>query len=78
MKKLIVIVFAICLAFMASCTEEFFGEKGIVTKVEYSGTKYIYKVEVRHASFFHGGYVLNTNHLYHVGDTIVIAGKKYR
>lgn len=78
MKKLIVIVFAIFLVFMASCTEEFFGENGVVTKVEYGGKKYLYNVEVRHSSVFHGGYILHTNHLYQVGDTIVIAGKKYR
>lgn len=85
MKKIIVIVFAICLISMASCSrEKFYGEYGIVIKVEYntynggSSGKYIYDVKVRHPSSIHNVYGIKTNHLYQVGDTIVIAGKKYR
>lgn len=85
MKKLIAIVFAICLAFLAtSCKEIFFGEGGIVTKVEYNGYhsgesgKFLYDVEVTHPSSRNGGYILKTNHLYHVGDTILIEGRRFR
>lgn len=79
MKKIITIIFGICLIFMASCrNERFYGEAGVVQSVRYAYTKeYKYEVYVSQSNI-HGGYRLRTNHLYQVGDTIYILGKNYR
>lgn len=80
MKKLITIIFAVCLIFMASCEKnKFFGDAGVVQSVSYTYNRdYKYEVDVVHKSKYYGGYRLRTNHLYQVGDTIYILGKDYR
>ena len=80
MKKLIIIIFVICLIFMASCKrEKFFGDAGVVQSVSYTYNRdYKNEVDVVHKSKYHGGYRLRTNHLYQVGDTIYILGENYR
>ena len=80
MKKIITIIFVICLIFMASCGKvKHVGDAGVVQSVSYTySSNYKYKVDVVHKSSYHGGYILYTNHLYQVGDTIYILGKNYR
>lgn len=65
---------------MASCKNKtFFGEAGVVQSVKFTYYKeYKYEIYVSHKSNFYNGYFLRTNHLYQVGDTIYILGKKYR
>lgn len=77
MKKIIAIIFVICLIFMTSCEKNrFYGDAGIVKSVRYTyNREYKYEVDVVHKSKYNGGYCLRTNHLYQVGDTIYILGK---
>lgn len=84
MKKLIAIVFAICLIALASCTTTLFGDYGVVTSVEVNTTgsgksrEYKYLVGITHPSSPINYYKINTNKLYSVGDTIEVVGKCYK
>ena len=83
MKKLIIIIFAICLIAMASCTPMIYGDYGLVTSVEVNKggvvtEKYKYEVGVNHQSSPRNFYKFYTNRLYQIGDTIEVVGKRYK
>lgn len=84
MKKLIAIVFAICLIALASCTTTLYGDYGIVTSVEVNNKgsvrsrEYKYLVGIKHPSSPIDYYKIKTNRLYRVGDTIGVVGKSHK